>query len=59
MVSNIGKKVENEQTVRRRVWRLKENNMKARFQGGVKKLVDVDAPNVWNAFKDGILKSLV
>ena len=38
-------------TIRRRVWKLKKNNMKARFQERVKKLADVDAPNLWNTFK--------
>ena len=42
------KVVKNEQTIGRRVWKLKENNIKARFQERVKKLVDVDAPNLWN-----------
>ena len=31
--------------------KLKENNMKARFQERVKELVDVDAPILWNTFK--------
>ena len=35
---------QNEQTVRR-AWKLKENNMKARFQEGVMELIKVDAPN--------------
>ena len=47
MVTDIDKRklkkvVKNEQTVRR-VWKLKENNMKARFQERVKELVDIDA----------------
>ena len=49
--------MKNEQTVRRIVWKLNENNIKARFQERVKELVDVDAPNIWNAFKNGILKA--
>ena len=35
---------------------MKENNTRARLQERVKKLVNVDAPNIWNAFKTGILK---
>ena len=31
--------------------------MRARFQERVTELVDVDAPNIWNAFKNGILKT--
>ena len=55
MVTDIDKKklkkvVKNEQTIRRRVWKLKENNMKTRFQERAKELVDVDAPNLWNTF---------
>ena len=32
-------------------WKLKGNNMKARFQERFKELVDVDAPILWNTFK--------
>ena len=42
----LKKVVKNEQTNKKRVWKLKENNMKTRFQERVKKLVDVDAPNL-------------
>ena len=42
----LKKVVTNKQAVERRVWKLKENNMKARFQKRVKELVDVDAPNL-------------
>ena len=31
--------------------------MRVRFQERVKKLVDVEAPNIGNAFKNGILKA--
>ena len=31
--------------------------MKARFQERVKKLVDVDAPNLWNTFKNSMLQA--
>ena len=31
--------------------------MKARFQERGKELVDVDALNTWNAFKNGIIKA--
>ena len=46
----------NKQTVRR-VWKLKENNMKTRFQERGKKLVDANAPNLWNTFKNGMLQA--
>ena len=50
--------MKNEQIVRR-VWKLKEYNMKAKFQERVEKLVDVDAPDihVCNDFTNGILKA--
>ena len=48
--------MKNEQIVRM-VWKLKENIMRARFQERVKKLVEVNIPNIWNAFKNDILKT--
>ena len=61
MVRDIDKRklkkvVKNEQTFRR-VWKLKENSMKAIFQERVKELVDVDAPNLWNTFKNSTLQA--
>ena len=53
----LKKVVKNEQTVKRRVWKLKENHLKAIFQKRVKKLVNVDAPYLWNTFKNGLLKA--
>ena len=51
LITNIDKRklkkvVKNEQTIRSRVWKLKENNMKARFQERVKKVVNVNAPDI-------------
>ena len=62
MVADIEKRkwkkvVKNERTIRRRVWKLKDNNMKKRFQERVKELVDVDAPNLWNTFKKSMLQA--
>ena len=51
------KKVMDKQTVRGRVWKLKENNIKARFEERIKKLVDFDAPNLWNTFKNSMLQA--
>ena len=42
----LKKVVKNEQTISRRVCKFKENNMKVRFLGRVRELVDVDAPNL-------------
>ena len=58
MVTDIDKRklkkiMKNEQTIRRRVWKLKESNTKTRFQERVKELVDVDAPNLCNTLKNG------
>ena len=53
----LKKVVKNEQIIRRRVWKLKENNIKTKFQEKVKKLVDVDAPNLWNTFKNSMLQA--
>ena len=39
----LKKVVKNKQTIRKRIWKLKENNMKTRFQERVKELVDVNA----------------
>ena len=49
--------MKNEQTIGRRVWKLKENNIKARFQEKIKKLVDVDAPTLWNTFKNSMMQA--
>ena len=49
--------VKNEQTIKMRVWKLKENNMKTRFQERFKELVDVDASNLCNTFKNGMLQA--
>ena len=43
---NLKKVVKSEQTVRKRIWKLNENNMRARFQERVKDLVDVDVPDI-------------
>ena len=51
----LKKVVKNEQTIRRRIWKLKKNNMKTGFQERFKELVDVDAPNLWNTFKNRML----
>ena len=49
----LKKVVQNEQTVSR-IWKLKENSIKARFQDKVEELVDVDALDIWNTLKIGI-----
>ena len=49
--------MKNDRTIRRRVWKIKENKIKAKFQERVKELVDVDAPNLWNTFKNSMLQA--
>ena len=42
---------------RRKVWKLKEDDTRARFKGRVRELVSVDAPDVWKSFKEGVLRA--
>ena len=53
----LNKVVKNKQTIRRRVWRLKENNIKTKFQERFEVYVDADAPNLWNTFKNSMLQA--
>ena len=55
--SKLKKAVKNKQTIKRRVWKLKENNMKTRFQERVKELANIDVPNLWNTFKNCMLQA--
>ena len=41
----------------RRFCKLKKSNMRAKFQEGVEELVDDNASNIWNAFKNDISKA--
>ena len=52
----LRKVVKNEQ-IFRRVWKLKENNMKTKFQERARELADVDALNLWNTFKNSMLQA--
>ena len=42
---------------RRKVWKLKEDDTRARFEVRVGKLVSADGPDSWKCFKDGVLKA--
>ena len=53
----LKKVVKNEQTIGRGVWKMMKNNTKTRFQEKVKELVDVDAPNLCNTFKESMLQA--
>ena len=45
-IRKLKKVMKNKQTVRTRVWKLKETNIEARFQNRIEELVDVDVPNI-------------
>ena len=46
-----------QQIIRRKIWKLNENQTRVRFEKRVKELVSTDAPNLWKIFKDGVLKA--
>jgi len=43
--------------MRRRVWKLNENNMRRRFEERVGELVNVGTPDLWKCFKESVLKA--
>ena len=49
--------VRKERIIRRKVWKLNENQTRVRFEKRVKELVSTDAPDLWKTFKDGVLKA--
>ena len=54
----VKKKVVSKKAIeRRKVWKLKEDHTRARFEGRVGELVCTDAPDLWKFFKDGVLKA--
>ena len=44
-------------TEKRRVWKLKGENVQARFEESVCDLVNTDRSDVWTCFKEGVLKA--
>ena len=46
-----------ERIIRRKIWKLNENQARVRFEKRVKELVSTDAPDLWKTFKDGVLKA--
>ena len=42
---------------RRKVWKLKEEDSTARFEGRVEELVSADAPDLWKCIKEEVLKA--
>ena len=51
------KVVRKEAFERRRVWKLKEDDTRARFEERVGELVSEDAPDLWKCFREGMLKA--
>ena len=58
VVVDLDKKVvRKERIIRRKIWKLNENQARVRFEKTVKELVSTDAPDLWKTFKDGVLKA--
>ena len=58
MVVDLDKKVvRKERIIRRKIWKLNENQTRVRFEKRVKELVSTDAPDLWKTFRDGVLKA--
>ena len=43
--------------MRRKVWKLKEHDVRENLEKRVRKLITVDAPDLWNCFKEGVLRA--
>ena len=39
------------------VWKLKQREMQEKFERKVEELVDVETTNLWESFRDGVLKA--
>ena len=57
LVKKVKKVVRKEAIEIRKVWKLKEDDTMARFEGRVGELVSADAPDLWKCFKEGVLKA--
>ena len=53
----VKKSVRKESIMRRRVWKLNENNMKRRFEERVGELVNVGTLDIWKCLKESVLKA--
>ena len=53
----VKKVVRKEAIERRKVWKLKKDDTRARFEGRVGELVSADAPDLWKCFKEWVLKA--
>ena len=53
----LKKVVRKERIIRRKIWKLNENQTRVRFEKRVKELESTDAPDLWKTFRDGVLKA--
>ena len=53
----LKKVVRKQQIIKRKIWKLNENQTRVTLEKRVKQLVSTDAPDLWKAFKDGVLKA--
>ena len=53
----VKKVVRKEAIERRKVWKLKEDDTRTRFEERVGELVSADAPDLWKCFSEGMLKA--
>ena len=51
----LKKVLRKERIIRRKIWKLNENQTRVRFEKRVKELVSLDAPDLWKIFRDGVL----
>ena len=52
----LNKVVEKESRLKRMVWKLKERKIQEKLERRVEELVDVETTNLWESFRDGVLK---
>ena len=53
----LKKIVRKERIIRRKIWKLNENQTRVTFEKRVKELVSTDAPDLWKIYGDGVLKA--
>ena len=53
----LKKSVKKSKRVRWRVWKLKEKEIKEKFEERIGKLVDIDSKDLWGSYKNGVLKA--
>ena len=49
--------VRKQRIIRRKSWKLNENQTRVRFEKRVKEQVSTDAPDLWKTFKNGVVKA--